>query len=174
VQHRLLQTDSTDGAQAAAGHRPRGTALAAVEQIRTFEAQACSCRPDTSEDITDCCSTDTRTRPGKAQRRDTFKSSTGRHRRDTRPEAAQAVVEQTSSEAAQSVKEETHIQRQHMLSENRRVQRPQSAVETQTSSKVFFLEQVRVSLEAANAAVGQARPKAAQAAAPVRVHGHAA
>ena len=111
VQHRLLQTDSTDGAQAAVGHRPLGTALAAVEQIHAFEAQACSCRPDTSEDITDCCSTDTRTLPGKAQRRDTFKSSTGRHI------------------------EETHVPRRHRLLWNRRVQRQHSLSKKRHTSR---------------------------------------
>jgi hypothetical protein len=48
-------SDSTDAAHAAVGHTPHDTALAAVEQIRAFEAQACSCRPHTSGDSTDYC-----------------------------------------------------------------------------------------------------------------------
>ncbi len=55
MQHRLLQTDSTDAAHAAVGHTPLDTALAAVKQIRAFEAQACSYRPHTSGDSTDYC-----------------------------------------------------------------------------------------------------------------------
>ncbi len=93
VQHRLLQTESTDAAQTGVGHTTLGTALAAVEQIRAFEAQACSCRPDTSGDRTDCCRTDTQTRPGKAQ----------------------TAEEETRSRAAQAAIEETHVQRQHRL-----------------------------------------------------------
>jgi hypothetical protein len=92
VQHRLLQTDSTDAAHAAVGHTPLDTALAAVEQIGAFEAQACSCRPHNSGDSTDYC-TDTQTHPGKAQ----------------------SAIEETSSRAAQAAIEETHVQRQHML-----------------------------------------------------------
>jgi hypothetical protein len=42
-------------AHAAVGHTPLDTALAAVEQIRALEAQACSCRPHTSGDSTDYC-----------------------------------------------------------------------------------------------------------------------
>ncbi len=131
-----MQTDSIDGAQAAVGQRPLGTALLLLNKyahLKHKHAAAGQTPPWTLQ-----TAVATRTRPGKAQRRDTFKSSTGRHRRDTRPEAAQAVVEQTSPEAAQSVKEETHVQKQHMLLENRQVQRPQSAIETQTSSKVCF------------------------------------
>ena len=96
MQHRLLQTDSTDAAHAAVGQTPLDTALAAVEQIRAFEAQACSCRPHTSGESTDYCTVrrpDTQTRPGKAQ----------------------TAVEETSSRAAQAAIEETHVQRQHML-----------------------------------------------------------
>jgi hypothetical protein len=77
-----------------------------------------------------------------------------------KPKRLSRLLWNRQPEAAQSC--QRRDTRQHMLLENRRVQRPQAAIETQTSSKVCRVrEQVRVSPEAANAAVGQTRPKAA-------------
>ncbi len=63
--------------------------MSAVEQIRAFEAQACSSRPEP---------------PGTTQTavQQTHRHVQGKHRRVTLPEAAQAVVEQTSPETAQA------------------------------------------------------------------------
>ncbi len=68
--------------------------MSAVEQIRAFEAQACSSRPEPQGTA--------QTAVQQTHTVDMSRESTDCSRRVPLPEAAEAVVEQTSPEAAQT------------------------------------------------------------------------